>query len=110
MLQGETNKTIPLTLMCADGAVMVGIKTRLLCGLIKKHPTLLFFLLNKKALGTGNGEHVTLDLMHMCELLHPAWMAPLLAISQNFWLCVLGVSHVDIDQESVAMHLHQVLP
>jgi hypothetical protein len=62
MLQGETNKTIPLTLMCADGAVMFGITTRLLCGLIKNYPTILFFLLNKKALGAGNGEHVTLDL------------------------------------------------
>ena len=93
MLQGETNKTIPLALICADGAVMVGITTMLLCGLMKKHPTLLFFLLNKKALGARNGEHVTLDLMHMCVLLHPAWMAPLLAINQNVWLCVLGVSH-----------------
>jgi len=35
MLQGETNKIIRLTLMCTDGVVMVGITTRLLCGLIK---------------------------------------------------------------------------
>jgi len=55
MLQGETNKTIPLTLMCADEAIMVGITTRLLCGLIKNYPTILFFLLNKKALGPGMG-------------------------------------------------------
>jgi len=53
----------------------------------------IIFLLNKKVLGAGNGDHVTLDLMHMCVLLHPAWMAPLLAINQNVWLCVLGVSH-----------------
>jgi len=62
MLQGETNKTIPLTLMCADGAVMFVITTKFLCGLIKKYPTILFFLLNKKTLGARNGEHVTLDL------------------------------------------------
>jgi len=59
---GKSDKTIPLTLMCADGAVMVVITTRLLCGPIKNYPTILFFLLNKKVLGARNGEHVTLDL------------------------------------------------
>lgn len=62
MLQGETNKTVLLTLMCADGAVVVVITTRLLYGLIKKYPTILLFLLNKKTLGARNGKHVTLDL------------------------------------------------
>ena len=93
MLQGETNKTIPLTLVCAAGAVMVVITTRLLCGLIKNFPTILFFLLNKKVLGAGIGGPMTLDLHAMHEYLPPVWIAPLLAICQNFWLCVLGVSH-----------------
>jgi len=55
MLQGATNKTILLTLMCAGGAVMVFHHNKALCGLIKKYPTILFFLLNKKALGARNG-------------------------------------------------------
>ena len=47
--------------MCKWSCLVV-ITTRLLCGLIKKFPTILFFLVNKKALGVGNGGPMTLDL------------------------------------------------
>jgi hypothetical protein len=110
MLQGETNKTILLTLMCADGAVMFGITTRFLCGLIKKYPTILFFSFKQE--GAWGREWGACDLGPPCTCVNYCLLLGLLHCWQlaKTSHCVCWVCHIDNDQEIGAVHLHQVLP